>query len=60
MRTQALNSFRLPTGELLLAEPKVERSGLMGLLYGELLKSEVVSFALTLFFTLSALWMVGG
>ena len=59
MRSQALQPFRLPTGELLLSEPEEKNLGLVGALYGELLKNEVVSFALTLFVTLSTLWIVG-
>ena len=60
MRSQTLQPFRLPTGELLLSEPEVKNHGLVSALYGELLKNEVVSFALTLFVTLSTLWVVGG
>lgn len=62
MKAAQLQSYRLPTGELVLHGPVAEFSerGILSELMGSLFRHEIVGFAFSLISALSTLWVLAG
>lgn len=62
MKAVQLQSYRLPTGELVLHGPVSELSerGMLGQLMDSLFRHEIVGFAFSLISALSTLWVLAG